>query len=257
MAGGMGVRDVTGGASIAPILIFDRRSNQVASGRLRSANVCLPYDRGSLPALLVGLARVLHWNPAACVVLRSARAPEAWLPGLQQRQQAALELVRHAPDELVMMGLNTPAADIDATRVQTEASGWPGLSRARSIVHGRGEHAGSIRADSHAGELTYSGTVVGRAATFWALVDRLLPELTGPLVPLLAAKNITAGLLATLYRGEGKFDVCRDLLARCPERLWVQEVDGIDESLSAPAANLDGVARRPKTASAHAALQLA
>ena len=200
-------------------MIFDQRTNQVASGRLPSANLRLPFDRGNLPALLVGVARVLHWNPQASVVLRTSRAPDDWLPQLLQQQRTALELVRHAPDELVMMALPVCEPEEGTDLVATEASSWPGLSRARSIRSGQGT------ADADPGEvLMFSGTLVGRAATFWRLVDRLLPQLTAPLVALLAAERTSDALLATLYRGDGRFDVCRDLLARCPERLWVQEV---------------------------------
>ena len=214
---------------VAPILIYDRRTNQVASGRLPAANVRLPCDRGSLPALLAALARVLKWNPQASVVLRSHRAPQPWLAGLQRQQQLALDLVRHAPDELVIMAMRpvdklSKNGSCDGAWVRTEATSWPGLSRAGHIdpqPRNLNKTQGGTLDDA---DLMFSGTLVGQAATVWSIADRLWPTLTASLVPLLAARDLSQELLAAVYPGDGKFELCRDLIARCPERLWVQEI---------------------------------
>jgi mannose-1-phosphate guanylyltransferase len=195
--------------------------------------VVQPQNRGTAPAVLYALARLGERRAEPVVVLPSdhyVSDDDAFMA----RVESALEAVGARPDLVVLMGIAPDRPEVEygwiepADLVLGDCS-WP-IYRVRRFWEK--PPLAVARRLEETGCLWNSFVIAAQPSTLERLIACAMPDLAAALEPIRASLGTPRedDAADAVYRSLPSSDLSRGVFQRCPERLAVQPVSGVDWS---------------------------
>jgi mannose-1-phosphate guanylyltransferase len=193
--------------------------------------VVQPENRGTAPAILYSLMRIVRSEPDATVAFFPSDHYFSDDDGFMQSVDSAFRTVSLEPNSVLLLGVEPENPEVSYGWIEPSKSLFGDMPGAVSRVARFWEKPGRRPAKRlmAGGALWNSFVMVGRVATFLSLFERFLPEIYRMFVESFASMEKTneAAAVRSLYARIGESNFSSDVLERAVERLLVMRVGGV------------------------------
>ena len=201
-------------------LFYKRELEHVPAGQL----IVQPSNRGTLPAILYSLSRVIQLDPRAVVAFFPSDHHYSDEKNFRAGADMAFDAAESNPDCVVLLGVSAKHAATDYGWIEAEASTSPHRHTLLPVKRFWEKPTLKIAEDLlDRGCIWNTFVMVGRASAFLNLIQSGAPEVFEAFSALWdkACSKDEASIVQTLYENLPTVDLSKTVLSAVPERLGV------------------------------------